>query len=557
MITQRPQRMNPDELPNDWHPLVRNIYASRLERGDEVEKHLRRLLSPDSLVGLDVAVQRIAQALAQKESILVYGDYDVDGATATALTVRVLRQLGGHVSWFIPHRSTHGYGFNLAGLAALPITPNLLITVDNGMQSHEAVIAAQARGIDVIITDHHTPSDTLPPAIAVINPNRHDCLFAGKKLAGVGVAFYLLLGLRNHLLAQGRWPDSVRLSDYLELVALGTVADLVPLDYNNRILVNHGLACMRNAHGNTGIRALLAIANIEPRYLSAQDIAFSLAPRLNAMGRLGEMSDGVALLLAEDWQTAQEYAQQCDAYNRDRKALENEAVQEAMLQVSPELPLVAAYEPTWHEGIIGIIAARLKNRFSRPALAATNSNETGWIKASLRSVRDVSLPELLNEAARDLPGDALHYGGHAAAAGLSVRQEHYAALITAMNRVLVDTYGHQIPQEPIYIDGELPANLFNLEWARYLERLEPWGTALPVPVFANPFEVLECRLLGSAHSRLVLRDLHSGNVYNASWFFHSADYRTGTRLRIAYQLQINRFYGDERLSLLVQHAQPL
>ena len=479
------------------------------------------------------------------------------GKNATALTVRVLRQLGANVDWFIPNRSAHGYGFSLAGLAALPTVPGLILTVDNGTSSHEAVAAARARGIDTLITDHHLPGDTLPDAIAIVNPNRHDSTFPGKNLAGVGVAFYLLLALRQHLRAQGRWPEQLRLTDHLDLVALGTIADLVPLDYNNRILVNHGLARIRSGHANTGINALMAVANLDPARLTAQDIAFSLAPRLNALGRLGDMADGVALLLAEDRQTALDYAQQCDDLNRDRKALENEAVQEAARQVSSALPLAAAYDPAWHEGIIGILAARLKSRFARPALVATDSGETGWIKASLRSVSAVPLVPLLETAARDLPPAALRYGGHAAAAGLSVQREHYPALIAAINRAFAEHYGATVPPEPVYIDGELPATLLNLDWARYLERLEPWGAALPVPVFANPFEVLDCRLLGSAHTRLVLRELDSGNIYNASWFFHTADYKSGTRLRIVYQLQVNRFYRDERLDLLVQYAEAL
>ena len=554
MLTPRPARISAETLPEDWHPLVKNIYASRLASHDEIEKRLQHLLPPDNLPDIAPALARLDHALATGEPVLVYGDYDVDGATATALTVRVLRQLGANVDWFIPNRSAHGYGFSLAGLAALPRTPGLILTVDNGTSSHEAVAAARARGIDTLITDHHLPGDTLPDAIAVVNPNRHDSTFPGKNLAGVGVAFYLLLALRQHLRAQGRWPEHLRLTDHLDLVALGTIADLVPLDYNNRILVNHGLARIRSGQGNTGIRALLAVANQNPAHLGAQDIAYTVAPRLNALGRLGDMSDGVALLLAEDWQTAQDYAQESDEKNRDRKALENEAVQEAAQQISPVLPLAAAYNPGWHEGIIGI---RLKSRFARPALVATDSGENGWIKASLRSVSAVPLHELLHTAARHLPTDTLRYGGHAAAAGLSVKREHYPALIDAINRAFLDTYGATIPPEPVYIDGELPAALLNLDWARYLEQLEPWGAALPVPVFANPFEVLDCRLLGSAHTRLVLREMHSGNTYSASWFFHTADYRPGTRLRIAYELQVNRFYGDERLSLLVQHAQPL
>ena len=554
-IRLRPARFDADRLPAQWHPVVRAIYAARLSSDAEVAKRLKFLRGVDGFADMDKAVARLEQALNNHERILVYGDYDVDGATATALAVRVLRRLGARTDWFVPHRQTHGYGLSVAGLDALPERPGLILTVDNGIASHAAVAEAHARGIDIIISDHHTPAATLPDATAVVNPRRTDSSRAPQHLAGVGVTFYLLMALQQHLKTQARWPDNLLLTDYLDLVALGTIADLVPLDYNNRILVDRGLKRLREGHGNPGIRALCQVANISTAHIGGTDIGFALAPRLNALGRLGDMNDGVAMLLADDWPTAQEIAMLCDDMNRDRRALERHTLSEALALADPGQAIICVQQAHWHEGILGIIAARLKGHFARPALVACEQHGGTHIKASLRSVEGVNIHALLHHAAQHLPAGVLQYGGHAMAAGLTIAKNAYPQLAQALNHAFAEHIGN-MPAAPVYIDGELPQDLLDVQWARYFEQLEPWGAELPKPAFANIFDVLECRRLGEAHSRLRLREPYSGNIYTASWFFHQADYTSGETLRIVYEMQVNRFHGDERLDLIIRHAEP-
>lgn len=553
-ITQRPRLCALEEFSADWHPLVREIYASRLRSAQEVEKRLQALLPPDGIPDIDKAAARIFHAIHAQESILVYGDYDVDGASSTALLVRVLRKLGATVRYFVPNRQVHGYGLSVAGLAEISTIPPLVITVDNGITAFSAAEYLRAQGIDLIITDHHEPEATLPVAVAVVNPKRHDSGFASLNLAGVGVVFYLLLALRRYYRTQAQ-PFECDLSDYLDLVALGTVADIVPLDYNNRILVQAGIRRLQSGQGNIGLRALCDVANLETACVLSSDIGFSLAPRLNAVGRLEDMHDGVHLLLAEDWATAEDYAQLLDTLNRDRKAIESEMTALAEPLVNPKEPIASAYLPEGHEGVIGIVAARLKSKFARPALVATTTADGNSIKASLRSVSGVNIHQLLSETATQLPDNALQFGGHAMAAGLSIDKAHYADFITALNTTFTATIGAKIPEEPLYIDGELPADLLTLDWARYLEKLEPWGAALPVPQFCNIFIVAECRRLGAQHTRLTLRHPHTGEQFSATWFFKNVDWQYGNTVRVVYQIQVNRFAGNERLNLLITYAE--
>lgn len=556
MITQRPQRFATERLPSDWHPLVRTIYAGRVADSSEISKHLKHLSPFSALSDVDKAVMRLRQAIDRQESVLIYGDYDVDGATATALCVRVLKLLGARVEWFVPQRERHGYGLSVKGLADLAQAPDLIITVDNGIRAHEAVQEANALGIEVIITDHHLPDKTLPAALAVVNPNREDCTFAGKNLAGVGVAFYVLMALRESLLADGLWPSDLRLSDYLDLVALGTVADVVALDHDNRILVNHGLQRLRSGKANLGVLALCAVANLNPMFVTAQDIAFAIAPRLNAVGRLGAMADGVALLLSEDWVTTQDYASQCDEYNRDRKMLENTMQQQALGVLDAEQMVICVHQADWHEGVLGIVASRLASRYARPVMVATDCADNRRIKASLRSVKGVALDALLAEAAQAIPAQAISYGGHEMAAGLTVDKSAWQALVKALQQAFLTQIGQEAPKQPIYIDGELPTELLQVDWARYLEQLEPWGAAMPAPAFANVFELLEHRILGRQHSRLTLREPYSGQVVQAMWFFHQVDAALTGLVQVVYEMQVNRFHGDERLSLLVRELRP-
>ncbi|MBV7434325.1 single-stranded-DNA-specific exonuclease RecJ [Cardiobacteriaceae bacterium TAE3-ERU3] len=554
MIRERPAQFDPARLPADWHPLVKRIYAARLASPDEYDKRLASLAAPHDMADLDQAVARIRQALDNQQRILIFGDYDVDGACSTALMVRVLRRLGGRVDWFIPDRKAHGYGLSVAGLNALPSLPDLLITVDNGIQSFEAAEWLAAHEVDLIITDHHLPGEAFPVACAVVNPQREDCGFGERSLCGAGVALYVLFALRRSLVNDGQWPDGLNLTDYFDLVALATIADLVPLSRNNRILVHYGLQRLRSRQGNPGLLALAAVANVQAAHLTAQDIAFAIAPRLNAAGRLGDMRDGVALLLSDDWQTAHDFAADFDALNRARKTLENDILHDALSMVDTTRAIASAYRPDWHEGVIGIVAGRLKAQLNRPALIATLSEDGAWIKASMRSVAGINVKALLDEAATILPAGTLKHGGHAMAAGFSVQPDAYPALLLALEKA----YSNQvtaIPQQFHYIDGELAPDLLNVQWANYLEHLEPWGQQLPAPTFCNVFDIINCRCLGANHSRLTLREPGSGRVLQAMWFFHNVDYAPGTRVRAVYALQVSRFHGDERLNLLIEEIE--
>lgn len=552
-ILRRPLLLTPDAFPEDWHPMVRQLYAARMQHVEEADKSAKKLLPPNGLIDSTVAAQRLFEAIKAQEAILVYGDYDVDGASSTALMVRVLRKLGANVTYFIPNRWAHGYGLSVAGLETLQALPKLVITVDNGTSSFAAAEWLKARDIELIVTDHHEPAATLPAALAVVNPKRKESPFASPNLAGVGVAFYLLLQLKAYWAEATGEAFPVNLWHYLDLVALGTVADIVPLDQNNRILVTHGLRLMRSGKGNLGIRALCEVANVPIGQIASENISFALAPRINAVGRLEDMSDGVAMLLSDDWQTVVDYAQLLEQLNRDRRALESEMTAEALAVVNRELPVACVYEPGWHEGVIGLVAARLKSKLARPALVATDSQTPDKIKASLRSVAGVNIHALLQRSAEKLPAGVMQFGGHAMAAGLSITKAEYPALVKALNESFTELVG-EMPQAPIYCDGELPSELLDVAWAKYLEHLEPWGSHLPAPTFANRFYVQECRHLGAQHTRLVLRHPLTGKHYQAAWFFHHADFHYGDAIEVVYRVQVNRFYGDERLDLLVDFA---
>lgn len=548
-VVSYPKRCAPERFPKDWHALVRAIYAARVDNPEEVAKPLRALLPPDSVPDIEKAAQRLLTAIVQRESILIFGDYDVDGATATALCVSVIEQLGGKVDYFIPNRQRHGYGLTVRGLKTLSTLPALVITVDNGIRSFEAAEWLQAHNVALVITDHHQTDTTLPRAQAVVNPNRQEHHYLGN-LSGVGVAFYVLLMLRRLWYQQfGNFP--VDLNSYLDLVALGTVADKVPLDRNNRILVAHGIARMRTGQSNLGIQALIAVSNQTPEMMTTHDIDFSLAPILNAVGRLSEMSEGVALLLSADWQTACDNAQYLERFNRSRKALTNEMERQAALQINPDAVIASAYQADWHEGIIGIVAARLSQTLARPALVATQSDDGLGIKGSMRSIAGVDIHRLLIAAVADLPSDCIQFGGHAMAAGFTVLKECYPLLLTALKQHFERQIGARVPEQPLYFDAELPIDLLQLSWAHFLENLEPWGAGFPPPQFCNRFIVADCRALGAGHTRLVLREPINGQLFDATWFFHKEDLPSGTAVKVVYQLEINRFFGDERLNLLI------
>ena len=524
---------------------IREILKSRF--ANDRHTKISEIPLPCDLKDTYKAALRIKTAIEENQRIAVVGDYDVDGIVSTVIMSDFFNQIGAEYVIKIPNRFTDGYGLNSEIIGELEDV-DLIITVDNGTSATEAAEICAQKGIDLIITDHHMPPPVLPRAYAIINPKQPDCTFPNIEICGAQVAWYLVGALKETL------GVNYDMASSMDILIIAIIADMMELRDMNRALLRFGIKRL-NSSNRACFKAIKE--HYFKKHFEFDDISYTIAPLINCTGRMDDATMSYKFLCAKNIREANHYLETINSINNSRKEEEKNLYDEIVKSVDPSDNVIVVWGPQWHEGIIGIIAARLKSRFARPALVATDSGENGWIKASLRSVSAVPLHELLHTAARHLPTDTLRYGGHAAAAGLSVKREHYPALIDAINRAFLDTYGATIPPEPVYIDGELPAALLNLDWARYLEQLEPWGAALPVPVFANPFEVLDCRLLGSAHTRLVLREMHSGNAYNASWFFHTADYRPGTRLRIAYELQVNRFYGDERLSLLVQHAQPL
>ncbi|MDO4434816.1 MAG: single-stranded-DNA-specific exonuclease RecJ [Cardiobacteriaceae bacterium] len=560
----RPYLCNPLDFPEDCPDLVRTLYARRLQQPTEWDKSLKHLL-PAELKDIDKAVARLIKALKEREPILVYGDYDVDGACATALMVRVLKRLGMQVSWFIPDRLRHGYGLSVAGVAAARVYHpqiRLWLTVDNGMNSHAMAEALANQGIELIITDHHLPLEheesALPTAIAVVNPNRLDCGFASKALCGTGVAFYVLMALQQALKhdVEGKalWSLDLKLTEYLDLVALATIADVMTLDYNNRILVEHGLRLLRRGQGNMGLKSLLAQANVDYRFVSAQDLAFMVAPRLNAAGRIAHMKEGLQLLLSDERVGAQDLAYRLDEYNRERKALENDLWLQVKAQANPQSALSYAYLNGGHEGLLGILAGKLKALWGKPSLVLCASQEEDWVKGSLRSCYGVALDKVLAEASLALKPEDLRFGGHAMAAGLSVHQSALPRLLSEMETILSRDFPDHYPEEPEWSDGYLSPEYFTVAWANYLELLEPWGSGLPAPVFYQVFEVLDERVLGQ-HSRLLLRHPENGEKFQAMWFFANQRLMVGNFVGVHYRLSVNRFHGDERLVLHIQSVQ--
>lgn len=533
-LQQRPEKINPERIAAD--PLIQRLYASRLNHPNERNLVWQALLPP-TFRHLKIAIKRIEEALLKQEIIVIYGDYDVDGASATALLYTVLKRLGGQVFYFIPDRQIHGYGLNEKGWEALlQEFPEikLLITVDNGIKASAISKTIKALNIDLIITDHHLPAEELPEALAIINPQCED--FPSKALAGVGVAFYLAWGLQNEL----NRPD-LKVSQYLDWVALGTIADIVPLDYNNRILLAYGLNLLKKG-GNIGLSALAEISGVDWRYLTSTDIAFNLAPRLNAVGRMASMKTGVELLLSENYQEALRLAKYLDDCNNQRKNIEQEILQQIEIT---DKKLQVAYRAHWHEGVLGIVASRLKNQTGKPSMVAT-SGQNGWIKGSIRSPNTVSAKGLLDMGAEVLPADGIIYGGHAGAGGFSVREALFNDFISAIE--------NQMPEvlpEIIYHDGQLSAEYLNLEWAKKLETLDIWGEQFPSPIFLGEFEIVDFKILKNQHTAFTLKQ--NNQIYSAVYFFKVWNHAVSKALFL-YQLGVNRFRDTEKVQLMIRDS---
>ena len=564
-LRRRESRGEPAGWPDSVHPVLQRIYAARgvMEPG-QAEHRLARLLSPKTLGGMAQAVDLLVEAIRGDWSILIAGDYDCDGATGTAVAMRGLRLLGARrVSYAIPNRFVHGYGLSPALVASLQPTPQLIVTVDNGVASIAGVAAAKARGIRVIVTDHHLPGEQLPACDAMVNPNLAGDPFPSKMLAGVGVMFYLLLALRARLYEEGAFGDTKPdLSSLLDLVALGTVADLVPLDFNNRVLVEAGLQRMRGGRACAGIIALVEAGKRSVATLCSTDLAFTVGPRLNAAGRLEDMRLGVECLLTDDVAQARRYAEQLDAINRERRDLQASMVAEAEVMAAglahTDAVGVALYEPSWHAGVVGLVASKLKERLHRPviAFAPASEDDTDHLRGSARSIPGFHIRDALAAIDARQPGLIERFGGHAMAAGLSLKTGDYARFAAAFDAIARELIDAERLQAVLYTDGELPAGTATLALARQLREAGPWGQAFPEPLFDNLFECAGWKVMGERHLRLQLRDPRDGAPHDAVMFNAYHGQPPPPRLRAAYELTINDWQGRETPRLLVRHIEP-
>jgi single-stranded-DNA-specific exonuclease len=547
--------------------VLARLYAARgVQHIDELELKLARLLPAQGLLGLDSAIQQIDQAIDSAQRILIIGDFDADGATSTALMMLALGQMGAMVDYLVPDRFKYGYGLTpeIVALALAEYRPDLIITVDNGISSHDGVAAAQAANVAVIITDHHLTSKGAPPAQAVVNPNQQGCPFASKALAGVGVAFYVLAALATLRKSQGK--ATAKLTDWLDLVALGTVADVAPLDANNRILVAQGLARIKSGQCRLGLLALLEIAGRERQGLTSQDLGFVLGPRINAAGRMDSMRIGIECLLAEDVTTARELAEQLETLNQTRRTVEAGMKSEALALLEDRRlfedavpPAIVLYEPSWHQGVIGIVAGRLKEQFNRPSIVFAPSDDScATLKGSARSIAGVHIRDAIERVAEAHPELISHFGGHAMAAGLTLPAVNFQAFADAFSVVIAAHDAHLF--EPVlWTDGTLGADDFSLQLAHQLLQGDPWGQAFPAPIFEGEFEILEQRILKEKHLKLTLRHLEGGNWLEAIAFNIDLDQwpTERSRVQMAYQLDVNEFRGERRVQLKVVWLAPV
>jgi len=550
------------------HPLLRKIYAARnIANLNDLSTELSELIPYNLLSDIDKATDRLAQAIAENQRILIVGDFDVDGATSSALAVAALHAMGAkQVSYLVPNRFTYGYGLTpeIVNVAAAQ-QPNLIVTVDNGISSHSGINRAREFNIDVIITDHHLPGENLPNAYAIINPNQAGDIFPSKNLAGVGVIFYVMVALRAKLVTLNWFEQQnipcPKMANYLDLVSLGTVADVVPLDKNNRILVEQGLRRIRAGFMCVGIRALLEISGRSWEKIKAVDLGFAIGPRLNAAGRLDDMSLGIACLLSNDFSEALEMARQLDDLNKERRVIELQMKQEAFtaineLNLTQQLPHgLCVYQEHWHQGVVGLVAARVKEKVHRPVIAFAKVDD-GTLKGSARSINGLHIRDLLESIAVKYPDLISKFGGHAMAAGLSLtadKYEDFAGIFANAVSLLVD---EKELQGKIETDGELTAAELRLEIAEMLLDGGPWGQNFPEPMFDGTFNLISQRIVGGRHLKLVLQisgsDLYvDGIVFNIdldAWPNHNC-----RSVAAVYRMDVNEFNNRRRLQLIIEH----
>ncbi len=561
------------DLPANLPPLLRRLYASRgVSSAGELERSVRGMLPWQQLSGIDKAVTLLYRALQEELRIVVVGDFDADGATSTALSVLALRALGcGNVTCLVPNRFDDGYGLSPEVVdQAHARGAQMILTVDNGISSHTGVDRAHELGIPVLVTDHHLPGETLPDAEAIVNPNLRDCTFPSKSLAGVGVAFYLMLALRAHLRDQGwfaaRGLAEPNLAELLDLVALGTVADVVPLDANNRILTWQGLSRIRAGKCRPGIKALLEIANRDPQKLAASDLGFALGPRLNAAGRLDDMSVGVALLLCDNVGEARVLASELDALNQTRKEIEQGMQAEALalcekLERSSEtLPGgLAMYHPEWHQGVVGILASRIKERFHRPVIAFAPAGD-GLLKGSGRSIQGLHMRDALERLDTLYPGMMLKFGGHAMAAGLSLEASRFEEFQQRFGDLVTEWLDPALLQGEVVSDGPLSPAEMTLEVAEMLRDAGPWGQMFPEPLFDGRFRLLQQRIVGERHLKVMVEPVGGGPLLDGIAFNVDTTIWPDNGVRevsLAYKLDVNEFRGNRSVQLIIDDIWPI
>lgn len=561
------------QTQSDLHPLLARVYGYRDISGvGELDLSLARLAKPQHLLGMDTAVELLSDALMANARILVVGDFDTDGATAASVAVLGLREMGcTEVAYLVPNRFDYGYGLTpeIVALAARS-EPDLIITVDNGISSVDGVKAARDYGISVLITDHHLPGDVLPDADAIVNPNQPGDTFPSKNLAGVGVMFYVLLALRAHLDEIGWFTEQSlakpNLGDYLDLVALGTVADVVPLDFNNRILVDQGLKRIRARRCRPGIIALLESGRRSAQEIFATDLGFTVAPRLNAAGRLDDMSVGIECLLAETVEQAVPLAETLEQLNIERRKIESGMQQEAetalqtLSQQSENSVLPAGlcmFDPSWHQGVVGLVASRIREKFDRPVIAFAPASDT-VLKGSGRSVPGLHIRDLLERIATENEGLIQRFGGHAMAAGLSLPSENFEPFQTAWEAAVAASLQDAHMPGVVVTDGGLDGTDFNVDTADVLRRAGPWGQGFPEPRFDGLFSVEDARIVGEIHVKLVLRPEGNDTSCDAIAFRFGEQFdaiSSSDMLQVVYRLGVNNYRGKRTVQLVVEHIQ--
>lgn len=565
--------ISPELGQSALHPVLQKVFSHRkITVPDEIEYSLSRLIGFNQLKGIDEAAEIIVNAIKSKQKILIVGDFDADGATSTAVSLRALKMLGHtNVDFLVPNRFDFGYGLSPEIVAvACQNKPDLLITVDNGISSIEGVAAARVAGIQVVVTDHHLAGKDLPDAHAIVNPNQPGCNFPSKNLAGVGVIFYVMLAVRAKLREQKYFSETLvepNLGSILDLVALGTVADVVPLDANNRILVSQGLKRMQAGKACVGIQEILKIAGRDITRIVSGDLGFAIGPRLNAAGRLEDMSLGIECLVTDDVGKASMIAGQLDELNRNRREIEQGMQQQAMkslqhLEASikqAQLPYgISLYNADWHQGVIGILASRIKEKFNRPVIVFANDNDK-IIKGSARSIKGLHIRDVLDSISTRHPGMIIKFGGHAMAAGLSIKKTDYQTFEKAFNEIVKQQADKEMLQGIIESDGELSGNDFGLPLAEAIRNSGPWGQGFVEPLFDGEFEVLDWRVVGEKHLKMELQAEDAEKSISAIAFNVPSERMRESDgfIRAAYRLDVNEFRNRKTAQLIVEYFEAI